>query len=145
GRLDSERVYEGPVADAMRLQLRSLAKDAITASYLPLYQSDFAAIREARPAELRDDRDKNVLEVTLHFAIPQLWTFVADEGHYFAQVRPASIESALRRPPNTSAKRSAPLALPYPFHQKTVIDLALPFDLALPAENETIGDDAFAL
>ncbi|MBX3198460.1 MAG: DUF3857 domain-containing protein [Labilithrix sp.] len=142
-RLDSERTYEGDVADSMRNQLRGKTSEEIGKFFLSLYQSDFSTIREAAPVEQHDDRERNSLRVVVHLAIPHFWTLAPGAGRYTVNIASNVTAIALNRPP--SAQRAAPLALSFPLRIRHEIDIDLPFDLPMTPENLVIGDDAFEL
>jgi hypothetical protein len=141
--LESERLYEGGAADAMRGQLRGMTADQITKHFLATYQGDFSTIHEVAPLEQHDDRARNIVLLKLHFSIPRFWNFDARLGRYAVEVAPRVITATLSRPP--SAKRTAPLSVPHPLRMVSRIDLDLPFDLPVTPAELTSGDDAFTL
>ena len=141
--LDSERVYEGETADSIRRQLSGMTAEQITKSFLSTYQGDFSTIHEISPVVQNDDRERNVVRVVLHFAISRFWMLDKHLDRFAVEVTPRVIAGALSRPP--SAKRTAPLAVAHPLRMGSVIELDLPFDLAMTPEASVSRDDAFVL
>ena len=131
--LESERTYEGNLADMMRAALRSKNRDESTKYFLSLYQDDYPSIHEVRPLDQVDDRATNVLRVTAHFSIPATWTWDAKESRHAAMVVARSVERVLPRAVRTN--HSTPIALPFPFHTRVEMDVQLPFDLPLTPES----------
>ncbi|WP_394834242.1 DUF3857 domain-containing protein [Pendulispora rubella] len=142
-RLDSERRYEGAMADAMRGTFRTQTPEQLTKGYLELYKADYPAIGEREPLEQVDDRARNVITVTAHFTIPNFWVWQANEGRHIASVFARSIERSLARP---AEDRKVPLAVPYPLRVRHVVELELPFDLTSDmAATETVTSPAMEL
>lgn len=131
-RLDTERTYERAGADAIRTALRVQTPEQFTKEILKIYQVDYPGIHEIAPLARTDDRGKNVVRVVGHFAIPDFWGWREREGLYAATISARSLSWALARP--TTATRSSPLAVFYPFHAAHVVDVDLPFDLSFSPE-----------
>ncbi|MBX3189677.1 MAG: DUF3857 domain-containing protein [Labilithrix sp.] len=142
-KLESERVYEGASADAMRNQLRGKTSEQVSKLFMASYQVDFSTIREVKPPDQEDERQRNLLRVHLHFAIPKFWTFEASRGRYEAPLRSRVMESVLNRPP--TVKRSAPLGVAHPLRMAVTIDVDVPFDLRLSPEESVTESRAFEL
>jgi len=142
-RLDSERRYEGALADAMRATFRAQTPEQLTKGYLELYRGDYPGISERAPLEQLDDRERNIVRITTHFTIPNFWTWQANEGRHVVNVAARSIERSLPRP---AEDRKLPFAIPYPFHARHVTELELPFDLTSDlAAKETVTSSAMEL
>jgi hypothetical protein len=139
--LESERTYEGNVADMMRAALRSKNRDESTKYFLSLYQDDYPSVHEVRPLEQADDRVANVLRVTAHFSIPAIWTWDAKESRHAAMVVARSVERLLPRAVRTN--HEAPIALPFPYHARVELDVDLPFDLPLTPDTLAVRTPSF--
>jgi hypothetical protein len=132
-RVDSERVYEGALADRIRASLRAGPTDQVSKTYLQLFKDDFPSVREAAPIEQTDDRDANVLRIVVHLSVRDFWTWSETEQRWSVELPPRTIHQYLRRP--SIDGRGAPVAMPYPLTVEQAIVLELPFDL--PGEPDT--------
>ncbi|WXA94123.1 DUF3857 and transglutaminase domain-containing protein [Pendulispora brunnea] len=142
-RLDSERRYQGVLADAARVSLRTQTAEQLAKGYLELYKADYPGISERAPLEQVDDRERNVVTVSAHFVIPNYWTWQANEGRYIATAVARSIDRSLVRP---AEDRKVPLAVPYPFRMRYLAEFELPFDLTSDlAAQETVRSRAMEL
>jgi hypothetical protein len=135
--LDSERIYRGALADAMRASLRFRPRDQVRKDLRDRYQTSFPAIRDVGDMQVDDDREADVLRLRLHFALPDFWQKreTKDEGvvPYQAEIAAHAIDVALPRP--TTGGRTAPLGLPYPLRVRYEARLALPFELNMTPES----------
>jgi transglutaminase-like putative cysteine protease len=141
-RLEGERIYEGSFADGMRAQFRMSTVEQSAKEYLKLYEQDFPSIHETATLERLDDREKNVIRVLCHFAIPTLWEKNAKGEYYKAELPARLLENLLKRP--SIVNRSMPIAVPYPFHASYAMDVDLPFDLQMQPETLDARSSAFA-
>jgi hypothetical protein len=137
--LDTTRTYRATVADGLRAQLRGMDADQRSKFYLGLYQQDYPSIHELAPIEEHDDRTSDVLTVTAHFGIPDIWQWDASQSRHQAKVSASSLQWLLPAP--SASTRVTPLAAPFPVFARQDIELDLPFDLpklsAEPASIET--------
>ncbi|MBS2014150.1 MAG: DUF2569 family protein [Deltaproteobacteria bacterium] len=141
--LESERIYEGGIADTMRVHLRGKTTEEISKELGAAYQAQFPTIRQVGSAEQADDRVKNRFVVTLHFAIPGFWRRDEPQQRWLSEMSAGIVKTFLQRPPND--KRAAPLHIPFPLHVAQTIDLDLPFDLKLVPENKVTSSEGFEL
>jgi len=132
--LDSTRVYRGFLADAMRATVRAMTKEQLRRANLNRYAQDYPGIVDVGDVEVTDDRDRNELSVVDHFAIPAFWQ-PGQAAPFLAQIHARVIDSFLDRP--STAERTAPLGLLYPFHARYEVEVLLPLDL--PLKPETMG------
>jgi len=141
--LESERIYEGEVADGMRAHFRGKTSDEIakelTATYLGLHPT----IRHVGSPEQADDRVKNRFVVTIHFAIPGFWRRDDLQQRWITEMSAGIVQTFLQRPPND--KRTAPLNIPFPLHVAQTMELELPFDLKLVPETKSTSSEGFDL
>ncbi len=139
-KLDTERVYTGILADAFRTHLRGQSAEQVTRDIEEVYRVDFPTLRESAPLEQTDDRERNELRVVAHFAIPKFWTWHESAQLYAATLAARSLQWAVYKP--SSTKRTAPLAVPFPFRAIHVVHVALPFDLVFNPEMKEFGSSA---
>ena len=142
-RLDTERAYERGIADAIRTALRVQTPEQFTKEILKIYQVDYQGIHEIAPLDRTDDREKNLVRVVGHFAIPGFWEWREREGVYAATILARSLSWALARP--ATANRSSPLAVLYPFHAVHIVEVDLPFDLSFLPERMDAKSPALTL
>ena len=124
--LDTVRTYRGSMADFMRVQLRAMAPEQRSKTYLSIYQPDYPDIHELAPIEETDDRADDTLKVAAHFGVPHIWSTI-QHGEVQARVSARSLVWLLPRPPSNA--RAAPLEAPFPALGRQVIEIYLPFDL----------------
>lgn len=141
--LESERVYEGEVADAMRVHLRGKTSEEIAKEIASVYLPLHPTIRSVGAPEQADDRVKNRFVVTLHFAIPGFWRRDDPQQRWISEMSAGSVQTFLVRPPND--KRTAPLHISFPLRVAQTMDLDLPFDLKLAPERRVTASEAFEL
>lgn len=141
--LESERIYEGGIADAMRVHLRGKTTEEVSKELGAPYQAQFPSLRQVGSAEQADDRVKNRFVVTLHFAIPGFWRRDEPQQRWISEMAAGIVQTFLQRPPND--KRTAPLHIPFPLHVAQTIELDLPFDLKLVPENKVTSSEGFDL
>lgn len=125
--LDTVRTYRGFLADAMRAQLRSMSPEQRSKTYLGIYQPDYADIHELAPIDEADDRANDVLRVSAHFGVPNVWVWNQRELRQVAKASARALQWLLPSP--SSNDRSVPLATPFPLRGRQEIEIELPFDL----------------
>jgi hypothetical protein len=75
--------------------------------YRELYEKDFPGIHLAGSLELTDDREANVIRVTVPFVTPQFWSGDASTG-FRADLPARSVEGLFIRP---EPRRQSPLQI----------------------------------
>jgi len=140
-RLDSEHVYRGATADAIRVALRTRTYEQLRKEFLQLYQDDYPGIRDAGGLEVSDDRRSDAVRVVAHFAIPHFWAAPESDQTYRAQVAARAFERDLKRP--SIAGRRAPLGIPYPLRVRYEAVLVLPYDMSVTPDRREVEGPAF--
>jgi hypothetical protein len=129
--------YRGADADAMRYRLSSESLDEFGKANLNYYANQTPSIRMAGRNEVDDDQNSNVITITEHYIIDNLWT---EAKHYFYADQ---IYQALTKP--SVAKRSTPFEISYPTSITQIIEIELPHNLALMGDSDSIGSEALLL
>ena len=128
--LSVRTTYSGTDADAMRSELSSMAADEIARDRLNRYAADHPSITATAPPKVEDDRLHNVITISEHYAIRDLWN--RGEWTYV----PRDIEPSLDRP--KTIIRSMPLAFDYP------LDIVQRATFRFPAGAEIEVENAYA-
>jgi len=117
---------EGLDADDLRETLADERRDELEKNYLNFYAKEYPKISIARPLEVVDHREQNVLETVEHYRIEEFWTLSDDKQKYECEFYPQSIRNAFVEP--TTRLRSMPLAIDYPRDDTLQTDVVLPED-----------------
>nr|WP_275297408.1 DUF3857 and transglutaminase domain-containing protein [Maricaulis parjimensis] len=115
--LTVETVYRDREADSFRASLARQSLAALSESYQDYYQNLYPGIAIAGPIEVEDDRDANQVTVREFYALSQQ-AYQADELYKSFPMRADAVLSRLETVDGTS--RTAPIHLPWPFHQRHV-------------------------
>jgi hypothetical protein len=122
--LTVKTTYHGFGADDMREQFaRTDAKDTLK-DYLNFYARYYPGIGDAQPLEVSDDRARNILTVTEHYQIKDLWKADESSNKWQAVFYADSLLNALADP--TTRLRKRPLRLSFPFRREHEILVHLP-------------------
>ncbi len=98
--------YMGADADAIRAEVSMMDADDIAKDRINQYAADHPAITAVAPPHVGDDRLHNVIVISEHYSIRDLWK--RGEWMYY----PRAIEPSLEKP--KTILRSMPLAFDYP-------------------------------
>jgi transglutaminase-like putative cysteine protease len=129
--------YEGADADSERGRFRNESRENIEKSYLNFYAARFPSIKRAASVELQDDREANVVKVTEHYAIAELWRVNESGKNKEFTLRAYTIEDALGKPATTV--RTMPLALYHPQFLRHTIEICLPSDWKVKPEHTEVA------
>jgi hypothetical protein len=117
-------IYRGLGADDMRDEIaRTDAKD-LAEDYLNFYARYYPKIESKEQLEFSDDRLANVLTVTEHYEVPDLWQFDKSEKLWEAEFYAESLQNMLTDP--DTRLRKMPLRLSFPFRREQDIVIHLP-------------------
>jgi hypothetical protein len=84
------------------------------------------------PLEVRDDRARNLLELTEHYKVPRFWR--DEERSLYTD----ATDEFLKLP--HVLRRTLPLALGYPIWVTQTFDVVLPFESSFETRRDTAGD-----
>src|SRR5205085_1933409 len=130
-----ESTYTGGDADSMRADLASTSIADLAKDRINRLAGDLPKIKSDSPPSISDDRARNVIVLTEHYTIRDLWK--DRTWTYF----PRAIERHMDRP--TTSIRSMPLTFDYPLNVTQVTTFRLPSSIEIGASESTIDDAAF--
>jgi hypothetical protein len=108
-------VAEGTDADHLRQRYALTPREDLDLENLNAYAKYYPQIRRAAPSAVRDDPEKNRVEVADFYSVPGLWTAAPNQTEFHCRLYGINVEAALARPPQSL--RVMPWAVPYPAHQ----------------------------
>jgi hypothetical protein len=135
--IDSERQYRGPIADTMRALIHAYGRDELRKSLVKKYQVDYPSARDDGELKVVDDRNGDVVTLTIHLIVPDFWSTHEKDKPQIAPITAHLLEDGMPRP--SAGERRAPLALPFPSHARYEVAATLPFDL--PVDPTTFAPD----
>jgi hypothetical protein len=116
--------YHGRQADRMREFLARTDSKELAKDYLNFYSKYYPGVGESGTLEISDQRERNLLEVTEHYQVGDLWTENKSSRRREAIFYAESLEQFLSAP--QTRRRKMPLALPYPARREQTIFVHLP-------------------
>jgi hypothetical protein len=132
--------YAGGAADEIRQLFTETSRKDLEENYRKYYQSLFDDIHQDGKITYSEDSDKNIVTVTKHYSVPQLWNTQKSGKRYFS-FKVNILDQNLPDP--SKAANNAPLALTYPFNVHYTLDLALPDDWEFGDGELHIQNEAF--
>ncbi len=135
-------VYEGTLAEDMRVTLENLTEDALKLHFSKMYAVLYPGIKMVRPCSWTDDKNSNQLKIQLEFSINDLWKQIPDNKNIcYAFFGRAIFSPFLNRP--TIKARKSPLAVVHPItvDYRLMVHLTKPF--ANARQDSTIKCAAF--
>jgi hypothetical protein len=127
--------YTGADADATRANLAATSNADLAKERLNRLAADLPRIKADGPLAISDDRAKNVITITAHYTVRDLFK----DGDW--SYTPRAIEDHIKRP-GTSI-RSMPLAFDFPLNLTETMTFHLPSPLHVDEGNNVIEDAAF--
>lgn len=134
-RLEVKSTYSGGDADSMRSELSSMSLDDLAQERINSLAADQPKIEKAGALSVDDDRLRNVITITEHYRIPELWK----DGYWTWY--PRVLDSHLLRP--ETMIRSMPLSFPHPLDVQQVATFQFAKDVSV--EKSTSVTDTPAL
>jgi len=135
-RFDVVSTFRRREADDMRRELATTAPHDLARKFLDDFARDDSDIKALSPPDVRDDRARNIVELSESYELPSFWKNGIRKlsGWEVREHLPKSVASA----------RRTPLAVPYPVHvrHQVVVRAASPFRIG--RRGSTITTDAFA-
>ena len=116
-------VYSGGAADDLRGMFAETSRKDLEEIYRKYYGALFDDIHQQGHIDYSEDSERNIVTVTKHYAIPQLWNTEKDSKRYF-DFRSRILEQNLPDP--SDQPDTTPLALTYPFNVHYTLALSLP-------------------
>jgi hypothetical protein len=117
-------IYCGSMADDMREYFARTESKEASKNYLNYYARFYPGIREGGPLEIRDQRLKNVLEVTERYQITNFWSPNKASRRLEATFHADSLQKMLTEP--DIRLRTMPLALQFPCRREQNVLVYLP-------------------
>lgn len=122
--LTVETAYQGAEADNMREFLARTDLKDLTKNYLNFYARYYPGIKEQGSPQIKDQRAQNVLELTEHYEVCNLWEKDKENHRWAASFYSESLERMLTDP--DTRLRKMPLRLPYPCKREQAVVVHLP-------------------
>lgn len=135
-------VAEGSDAEAFRYKFANTAREDIEKKYLHFYSENYPEIRRTQPIDFHDDPERNRVEITEFYTIPNAWQKPEGELKYQCFFYPALIGSFFINP--VDKERAMPLGVRYPAHFIKHTEVQLPDVFTGRREDQVISDPAFS-
>ena len=134
--------YSDNYADDLRGQLAEDGEESLEKSFLDYIARFYPGIETADAIQFKDDEDKNVIEVTESYVIPNIWKKEKGEnGNEYTYFYGDLISNNLRR--ITDKNRSQPVALKNPVNVEQNISIDFPFIPQVTNEAHTVETDNY--
>jgi len=134
--------YSDNYADDLRGQLAEDGEESMEKSFLDYIARYYPGIETADAIQFKDDEEKNLIEVTESYVIPNIWNKEKGEnGREYTYFYGDLISNNLRR--ITDKNRSQPIALKYPINVEQNISIDFPFMPQLSNEAHTVETDNY--
>lgn len=141
--LSVQTTYRGYGADDLREQIAREDVKELGKDYLNFYARFYPGIESTEPLTVSDDRTSNVLILTEHYQIRDLWKLNATTQKREAEFYGESLVNVLTDP--KTRLRTMPLRIPFPLRQEHDIVIHLPdSDWNIPHLEKTIDHEAFS-
>ena len=135
-------LYYGSRADEVREYFARTDSKETSKNYLNYYARYYPGIRETGPLEIKDERLRNVLEVTEHYQITNLWAPNKSSRRLEATFYADSLEKMLTDP--DIRLRTMPLGLQYPSRREQNVIVYLPDgDWDIPSMEQSVDCGEF--
>jgi len=134
-KLTVKSTFTGFDADSMRTALASLAIEDYASDRLNDLAVDQPKITAAGQPNIHDDRLRNVITVTEHYRIPELW----NDGNWTWY--PRVVEEHLSRP--DTMIRTMPLAFEHPLDVEQKVTFNFPEEMGVDKSTSATETDAF--
>jgi hypothetical protein len=135
--------YRGLGADNMREDLARTDPKQLVKDYLNFYARYYPGIQDVRPLDVTDDRNQNVLTVTEHYRITNLWKLDATSNRWEASFYAETLQDALTDP--STRLRTRPLWVSFPLRREQEIVVHLPDkEWEIPDRTEEVTHGAFS-
>jgi hypothetical protein len=139
----SRTIYRGVSADDMRERFARIDAKEESKNYQNFFARFYPGIGEGQPMEISDDRVRNVLTVTEHYQIKNLWKLDKPIGKWEAEFVADSFLNLLTDP--SARLRQMPLRLPFPLLREQELVVELPDeDWRIPEVKENVEHAAFS-
>lgn len=132
--------FSGHNAEEMRARLADTTRPVIEKEYLNYYAQRYPDIAAGGDLEVTDCPVTNILTVTEHYRIENLWTADVAGGAGSIQCELKAQEVSARALKPATVLRSMPLGVPFPFHIRQTIEVHLPEEWVATPERVTIED-----
>jgi hypothetical protein len=135
--------YRGSAADSMREDLARSDARQLQKTYLNFYARYYSGIQGERPLDVSDDRARNVLTVTEHYVITNLWKLEEARHKWVAAFYGEALMDMLTDPATRLRRR--PLWISFPLHREQEVVVQLPekgWDI--PAKTDGVTHAAFS-
>jgi len=131
--------YKGSLADDVRSSLAESSMRDNEKSSLDFYAASYEDIKQDSGWEIKDDSDRNTINVTKTYVIPSIWK--TENGTDKFSVFGRRMYWQLPNPKGLT--KDEPLSLTYPMNMTNTMVINFPEDWSLTAEEFRITNDAF--
>lgn len=136
-------VFQGAEADYNRKYFARNNRKEILKNYVNYYARYYPEVSGAAPIEVEDSRGPNLLIVTEHYQIANLWTTNTTRKQWEADFYGDSLERRLTDP--DVRVRKMPLRISYPMKQEQDVIVHMPDgEWDVPNLEKNVEDDAFS-
>lgn len=144
-RIDVERIYSGPLADAFRLVFAANGSDELSKHFAEVYRAEYPDTSVAANADIRDDRAGDTFGMTIHLASTSAWVASTDgTGHTFTAFAHLVGGNLPSLAPD-EGPRLAPFLIPGPAEAHHRLEVSLPFDPSFEPAKKTTSGTGFTL
>lgn len=141
--LTVKTTHRSSSADAMRETLARTDKDKLSKDFLNFYARFYPGIESHQALGVSDDRELNLVTVTEHYRITNLWEINKALGQWEAGFYADSFRDLLTDP--GTRLRQRPLRIPFPLRREQEIVVQFPDrDWRIPERREDIQHEAFS-
>lgn len=134
--------YKGIEADIIRSRINGTSLKSLQTDYLTFYGNLYSNVQVAKPLQVEDDQDLNILVVKEYYSVPEFWKENEGvENQIYAEVYPISLETFF----NISKynDRKAPYPLSFPTLYKHSIQVTLPEPWTISSDETSISSDYY--
>ncbi|MEZ5485292.1 MAG: DUF3857 domain-containing protein [Lysobacteraceae bacterium] len=134
--------YRGSQADSVRRNFAGSGAQEVGKRYLQAVSAYYPGAEQVALPAITDDVDRNVVEVTEHYRLPELWQPVSDEaGARRAELWFTEVDRGL--PDTSQSSRSAPFPLTSPFWVRQSLEIQLsPGWTPMTSSDKVVGEHA---
>jgi hypothetical protein len=134
--------YRASGADNMREEIARTDPQELAKRYLNYYARHYPGVEGALPLEVSDDRKSNVLTVSEHYQIRDLWILDKSSKQWKAEFYAENLQRVLTDP--TTRFRTMPLRLSFPLRREQENVVQLPeSNWSIPDLEKSLEHEAF--
>ncbi len=116
--------YFGQAAERMRADLASQSREQLQKLYLNFYADYYPGLTVAEPLAVSDDHQRNEVQTTESYSIPELWHHPREGKRLQASLFSGELQEFLKK--SNQSRRQSPLYLAYPLDFEVSSEMKLP-------------------